>query len=209
MGLILLLPLLVFSVIVHEVSHGVVALRCGDDTALYSGRLTLNPLPHLDPIGSVIFPAICVLAHLPVFGWAKPVPINPNRFTNYRSGVISVSLAGPGANFLVAIMCTVALYFTATRFALTGFSFLPQLLSQAILLNLVLGVFNLLPIPPLDGSKVVSMILPRELAVRYDALEPYGIFIMMALIATGILGKVLYPTVMIIYSFLLKAVGFY
>src|SRR5437016_262693 len=98
MEIVLFLPILLFSIIAHEVAHGLVALKFGDDTAYASGRLTLNPLPHIDPIGSVIFPTLCFLMKMPAFGWAKPVPINPNRFTHYRAGVILVSLAGPLTN---------------------------------------------------------------------------------------------------------------
>src|SRR5207249_94461 len=101
--ILLIYPLLVFSVILHEVCHGLVALQQGDETALLSGRLTLNPLSHLDPVGSVLFPIMCAALKLPIFGWAKPVPINPNRFRHYRSGVFLVSLAGPFANFLIAV----------------------------------------------------------------------------------------------------------
>lgn len=181
-----------------------VALTQGDDTALHSGRLTLNPLPHLDPIGSVIFPFVCILSHLPVFGWAKPVPINPNRFFNFRSGVVLVSLAGPLANFLLAIICAGILYFfTAHLFLSETLPLAEKFLSQAILLNLVLAVFNLFPIPPLDGSKVLSVILPNDLSALYDSIEPYGFFIMMALIASGILGRILYPIVGTIYHLLL------
>lgn len=208
MDLILFLPLLVFSVIIHEVAHGFVALSQGDDTALVSGRLTLNPVPHLDPLGSVIFPAICVLMKMPVFGWAKPVPVNPLRFNHYRSGTILVSLAGPLSNFLLSVMFVVMLYFSVTQFALMEkFSFLPKFLNQAIILNLVLAVFNLFPIPPLDGSRVVSVLLPSEIAMRYDALEPYGFFIVMGLISFGVFGKVLYPVVYFIYQLMLKSVG--
>lgn len=202
-----MLALLIFSVICHEVSHGLVALGQGDDTALVSGRLTLNPLPHLDPLGSVIFPAICVFANLPVFGWAKPVPINPNRFHNYRLGVILVSLAGPVSNLVLAVGCTAIFYF-GMKFEFMGtVAFLPSLFQQVILLNIVLAVFNLVPVPPLDGSRLVSMILPYDLAIKYDALEPYGFIIVMVLVATHILQRVLSPVVEFVYTILLKVFG--
>lgn len=210
MELLILLPILIFSVILHEVSHGIIALQQGDDTAKVLGRITLNPMHHLDPLGSVIFPIICILTHLPIFGWAKPVPINPNRFFNYRSGVILVSLAGPLSNFVIAIVCTIFLYFSISQTLITGnFPFLPKILSQALLLNLVLAIFNLFPIPPLDGSKILSAILPQNLAELYDSIEPYGFFIMMGLIATGLLGKILYPMVVLVYHFLLSSFGIY
>lgn len=208
MEFLLLLPVLIFSVILHEVSHGLAALNQGDETALASGRLTLNPLPHLDLMGSVILPAICLFTHAPVFGWAKPVPVNPNRFRHYRSGVVLVSLAGPLTNFMIALAGVVILFFIAAKTSLAvSLPFLPQILSQAVLLNLVLAVFNLLPVPPLDGSKVLSVLLPPELAQRYDALEPYGLWIVLALMLTGVLGRVLYPVVYFFYSHLLSAFG--
>lgn len=186
-----------------------VALYEGDDTAYISGRLTLNPIPHIDLVGSIIFPAICYLSHLPTFGWAKPVPINPNRFHHYRSGVIKVSLAGPCSNFLLALLFLIFFYFFAMKIEIAErFPLLPAFLSQGILLNLVLAIFNLIPIPPLDGSKILSVLLPSELAIRYDSLEPYGFFIMMGLVAFGILGKILYPVVGFAYSFLFSLIGF-
>lgn len=210
MDFLLFLPLLIFSVIFHEVAHGLVALRQGDDTALSAGRLTLNPLPHLDLIGSVIFPALCILLKMPIFGWARPVPVNPNRFMNYRSGTILVALAGPLTNFLIACFFSVILYFSVHQsYLVQNFSFLPKFCAQAIILNLVLAVFNIFPIPPLDGSKIVSALLPPHLARPYDALEPYGFFIVMGLIAFGVFRTILYPIVNFLYQFMLQTVGVY
>jgi Zn-dependent protease len=208
--LLLVYPILIFSVIFHEVAHGLVALRHGDDTALLSGRLTLNPLSHIDPVGSIVFPLVCVALKMPVFGWAKPVPVNPNRFTHYRSGMIFVSLAGVGANFLIAVMAAVGLFVLGSYTSfLQSMPFLTTIFAQAILLNLILAVFNLVPIPPLDGSKVLSVLLPSELAARYDSLEPYGFMIVMALLAFGIMGRVVSPAVDFLYGILMRGVGFY
>ena len=208
--LLLIYPLLVFSVILHEVAHGLVALEQGDETALLSGRLTLNPLSHLDPVGSVIFPIMCAALKLPVFGWAKPVPVNPSRFRHPRSGIFLVSLAGPLTNFLIAVAMVAVLYVIATKTSLLqSYTFLPAVFSQTILLNLVLGVFNLFPIPPLDGSKILSILLPSELSVRYNALERYGFFIVMGLLAFGVLGRVMYPMVEGIYGLLMRTAGLY
>ena len=205
MDLLLFLPVLVFSVICHEVAHGLVALRFGDETALRDGRLTLNPLPHIDPVGSIIFPTICALLHFPIFGWAKPVPVNPNRFSSYRAGVIWVSLAGPLTNMLLAVIFAGFLYLSVA-FGFLSTALLQRFVSQAVLLNLVLAVFNLIPIPPMDGSKIMSAVLPYELSQKYDQLEPYGFFIVMALIATGVLGKILYPAVEFLYRIILQVV---
>ncbi len=205
MDLLLFLPVLIFSVICHEVAHGVVALRFGDHTARQEGRLTLNPLPHIDPLGSIIFPGICFLLNFPVFGWAKPVPINPNHFSNYRAGVIMVSLAGPLTNILLAVLFTGFLYLSLAGGWIST-ALLQRFVTQAVLLNLVLAVFNLIPIPPMDGSKVLSAVLPYDLSRKYDQLEPYGFFIMMALIGSGILGRFLYPAVQFLFQLLLQVV---
>ncbi len=209
MNFILFFPLLVFSVILHEVAHGLLALREGDDTALRSGRLTLNPLAHLDPIGSVLFPLVCFFMNLPLFGWAKPVPINPLRFHHYKSGTVKVSLAGPLTNFILAVLL-VTLFIVLAKWTsmLIQYPFLPSFISQGVLLNLVLAVFNLLPIPPLDGSRIVSVLLPTEMAYKYNAIEPYGFFILMALIGFGFLGKILYPIVTALYQILFRVAGY-
>ncbi|MCL4405134.1 MAG: site-2 protease family protein [Patescibacteria group bacterium] len=152
------LIVLLFSVIVHEVTHGVVALSLGDSTAKDAGRLTLNPLRHMDPIGSFLLPLILAISGLPVLGWAKPVPYNPNNlYKDYRYGPLKVAIAGPISNLSLAIIFAVVVrllgaVLSDTMVALLGF---------VILLNIILAVFNLLPIPPLDGSKLISLISPR------------------------------------------------
>ena len=190
-------------------SHGFAALKEGDETALQLGRLTLNPLSHLDPIGSVLFPLVCLFMNLPLFGWAKPVPINPLRFRNYRSGTIKVSLAGPLTNLLLAALL-IGIFSLLAHWVPTLFRapYLAPFISQGVLLNLVLAVFNLIPIPPLDGSRILSVLLPTEMAYKYNALEPYGFFILMALIGFGLLGKMLYPMVYGLYEFMFRVAGF-
>lgn len=204
MDLLLFLPVLVFSVVCHEVAHGFAALGFGDDTALNEGRLTLNPLPHIDPIGSIVFPAVCLLLNLPAFGWAKPVPVNPNRFSHYKPGVICVSLAGCAANLILAVIFTAFLYLSVS--GILSVHLLERFVSQAVLLNLVLAVFNLIPIPPMDGSKILSALLPFELSRKFESIEPYGFIIVMVLISTGIIGRILYPVVQFLYGFLIRAV---
>ncbi|KKR80676.1 MAG: hypothetical protein UU73_C0005G0002 [Candidatus Daviesbacteria bacterium GW2011_GWA1_41_61] len=178
--------ILLFSVILHEVMHGFTALKFGDRTAELAGRLTLNPLPHIDPIGTVLVP---MLGFLPVLlgggpgfiiGWAKPVPVNPLNFSDIRRGELLVSLAGVAANFALAVLGAF-LFHLAVNFAPNTNISLINVLRFTVTINLILGVFNLLPIPPLDGSKVVLSFLPYKLAARYQSLEKYGLLIIFAL----------------------------
>lgn len=170
---------LLFSVIVHEVMHGIVALKFGDHTAQKMGRLTLNPLPHIDPFGTILLPALLIFTGSPIlFGWAKPVPVNPLNFSNIRRGELFVSAAGILANFGLAILAALAYNFLnalpQTFPALVG-----AVLRFTVTINLVLGVFNLFPIPPLDGSRILMSQLPLNLARQYQKLEPYGILILL------------------------------
>lgn len=210
MEIVFLLVVLIFSVMLHEVAHGVVAGFFGDDTAAVMGRLTLNPLSHIDWVGSVVVPGGMALLGMPVFGWAKPVPINPLRFNAYRAGVICVSLAGPLTNIVLAFAMAAVLW-GMLHFGIIqpGNNFLLALLAQGVLLNLVLAIFNLFPIPPLDGSRVVSMLLPVELSLKYDSLERYGFFILIGLMFLGILGRVLTPLVYGAYKLVMGIFGIY
>ncbi len=183
--LALSLIILLFSVIVHEVMHGLAALRYGDETALRMGRLTLNPLPHIDPVGTILFPALLILTGSPIlFGWAKPVPVNPLNFSNLRRGELVVSSAGILANFGLA--CIAAVLFHILNVMPQIPTLLLQLLRYSVTINLILGVFNLFPIPPLDGSKVLLSQLPYNLAKGYAKLETYGFIILLLLLITGL-----------------------
>ncbi len=180
--------ILLFSVIVHEVMHGLVALRFGDATAQKMGRLTLNPLPHIDPIGTILLPGLILLPALltgtppgPLLAWAKPVPVNPLNFTNIRRGELFVSAAGVAANFALAIFCAL-LYHLLNALPYTFPSLVGNLLYFGVRINLFLGVFNLFPIPPLDGSKVLLSQLPLNLAKQYQSLERYGFFLLLFLV---------------------------
>lgn len=173
--------ILLFSVIAHEVMHGLVALKFGDSTAQRAGRLTLNPIPHIDLFGTILLPAILIFTGSPIlFGWAKPVPINPLNFSNLRKGELFVSTAGILANFSLAIMAAV-IFHILNSLPQNFPALLGSLLRFTVLINLVLGVFNLFPIPPLDGSKILLSQLPLNLARSYQKLEPYGIFILLIL----------------------------
>src|SRR6266702_3354638 len=182
--LVLQLPALLIAVTVHELAHALVADRLGDPTARALGRLTLNPLPHIDPLGALAF----VLAG---FGWAKPVPVNANHFRNPLRDMTWVAVAGPIANFLAAFASLVLFV------ALKTTGFLPEAASRALsyiyTFNLVLGIFNLIPLPPLDGGHFLPYLLPRRLAGALHGFERWGMLILLVLVFTGIIQRILGP----------------
>jgi Zn-dependent protease len=183
----ILVAVLIMSVVVHEVAHAWQAKREGDDTAERLGRITLNPIRHLDPIGSVILPGLLAIQGGMVFGWAKPVPVNPANFRQYVAGDIRVSLAGIVSNLGLALLATfVAGFFVKLQSTFGSMGGTTGILittcDLAIYINLTLAFFNLIPIPPLDGSHVLAHALPRELAARYRELGQYGLFIVMGLL---------------------------
>jgi Zn-dependent protease len=166
---------LIPSIIVHEVAHGFVADRLGDDTARRAGRLTLNPLPHIDPFGSVLLPAMLALAGGPLFGWAKPVPVNPGRFTNPAGHMAITALAGPISNIAVAALLG--------RLVFNSLEGVPrEIVFWFIVLNLFLAVFNMLPVPPLDGSRLLPLVLPERGRQMYRQFEQFGFLILFALL---------------------------
>ncbi|MFH1509796.1 MAG: site-2 protease family protein [Candidatus Nealsonbacteria bacterium] len=171
------LIVLLFSIVIHEITHGSVALSQGDPTAKYAGRLTLNPLKHIDLFGTIILPLLIVFTYMglgvmgPVIGWAKPVPVNPNNFRDRRWGELKVSIAGPAINFLIAIIFGLALRF----FQLP--EIMIELFSIICIYNFLWGLFNLLPIPPLDGSHILFSFLPFGFTKLKLQLQQYGFFI--------------------------------
>jgi Zn-dependent protease len=190
------IPIL-FAITVHEVAHGWVASKFGDKTALMMGRLTLNPLKHIDLVGTIIVPAILLFLGGFIFGWAKPVPVNWQNLRNPRRDMAIVAMAGPAANLLMALLWAML----AKLGLIWGVHPSPialglVLMGQAgIMINLVLMVLNAIPIPPLDGSRVISSLLPPRVAYQFNKLEPWGFFILLALLATGLLSYVLLPAV--------------
>ena len=180
--LIIIIFILFFSVIIHECSHGYAALLCGDDTAKVMGRLTLNPIPHIDPIGTLLLPFLLVIFHSRViFAWAKPVPINPYNFYDYKKGILLTGAAGPLSNIILSLLFSLL-------FRVSGsFSLLSRVLALGCLINLFLAIFNLIPVPPLDGSRIISGLLPSEMEARYRRIEPFGTFIILFLFLFGAL----------------------
>lgn len=190
---------LVPSVILHEVSHGAAALLFGDDTAKRAGRLTLNPVPHVDPVWTLLIPGLLVLANLPVIGMARPVPVNPRRMRSPRNHGMVTALAGPGTNIVLALAAAFA--FRAWRPDGTAL----ELLLAFGVVNVVLAVFNLIPIPPLDGSSVVERFIPNRHLAAYFRLRQYApvIFLVVFFMGGGLLGRIMTPAVELWYDLLI------
>lgn len=194
----ILAVVLLYSVIIHEVSHGFVAYFFGDDTAKSYGRLTLNPASHLDPLGTLML-------FLVGFGWAKPVPIDYYRLKNSRLGLVCVSLAGCLANILIAALALFLLQFEGIG-ANPGLSAILQLAAR---INIILGAFNLIPIPPLDGSKILMSVLPEGAQRQLMIIEPFGFFILAGLLFTGLLDPVIYFMQGAVYGFITLFFGLF
>lgn len=187
----------IFAITLHEVSHGWAARRFGDRTAELLGRLTLNPVKHIDPVGSVAVPLVLVLLNLPPFGWAKPVPVNPRNLRKPKQHMVLVAAAGPASNFTMAL-CWALCFALVLHAPLPVIGIRQFLLSMAqigISFNVLLAIFNLMPIPPLDGGRVLRGLVPESMGRKLDAVEPYGLIIVMGLLALGILGQVVAPVV--------------
>jgi Zn-dependent protease len=198
----ILVAVLIMSVVVHEVAHAWQARREGDDTADKLGRITLNPLPHLDPLGSILIPGLLAWQGGMIFGWAKPVPVNPLNYREYVAGDIRVSLAGIVSNLGLALLATLVAGVVVRVDSMVGGTggvagVMLMTLDYAIYINLILAFFNLIPIPPLDGSHVVAHLLPRQIADGYRDMGRYGLLIVMAMIflAPGVMDFFLTPVI--------------
>jgi Zn-dependent protease len=203
---------LLFAITIHESAHGWAAKRMGDTTAYDLGRVSLNPLAHIDPVGTVLLPLILVLIGAPAFGWAKPVPVNPYRMRHPRRDNMLVSFAGPASNFMAAAAAMIgllilklaspavraflqspALYRAVLPRGFYPLQGLALILYFAVLINVYLATFNLIPIPPLDGSGIIMGLLSEKGAARYDKLRPYGFFIVLALLYLNVLDIIILP----------------
>jgi Zn-dependent protease len=190
------IPIL-FGITVHEVAHGWVANSLGDSTARLQGRLTLNPIRHIDPVGTILVPALMVILTGFIFGWAKPVPVNWQRLGHPRRDMALVAAAGPLANLVMMLIWAIIakLVFVAGIEASLVAPFILTMVKVGIIINIILMVLNLLPLLPLDGGRVMTSLLPPDLAEKYARLEPYGLIILVVLLVTGVLVRIIGPII--------------
>ena len=200
---------MIFAITLHEAAHGYVARHFGDYTAYQQGRISLNPLIHIDPVGTILIPLVLVVttAGQFIFGWAKPVPVNFGNLRNPKRDMLWVAAAGPGANLLMAILWGVVLK-VAFVLPVNYFSYpLQEMAGGGVKINLVLMALNLIPIPPLDGGRLAVSLLPNQLAYRFAMIEPYGFIIIVVLLATQLLGVVIGPVVTLGRHFIYALLG--
>jgi len=211
MEVIVLIPFLFFSIILHEFAHGYAAYRMGDQTAYLKGRLTLNPISHIDILGTLIVPAVCYVLGFPLFGWAKPVPVNPMKLPSPRKDMGKVALAGPAVNLLLAFLCAglIKLFVVLKgNFSEQTLLNLFTVLQYGLFVNIFLAVFNLIPLPPLDGGRIVCAVLPLKAAIKYETVVGrYGMWIVFAFILTGTVKYILFPPTQLILTVISKIFG--
>ena len=199
---------IIFAITVHEASHGYAAKYFGDLTAERLGRITLNPLKHIDPLGTILLPAITLMVGGVLFGWAKPVPVNFGNLRNPKKDMLWVAAAGPASNLVMAIMWGMLLGYVQRGLQAGNFStsayFFVEMAYVGITINIVLMVLNLLPMPPLDGGRIAVSLLPNNLAFQLSKIEKYGFIILIALMFAGVLGKILSPFISFFQQIILR-----
>ncbi|MBC7195074.1 MAG: site-2 protease family protein [Caldisericia bacterium] len=205
--IVFLLPSIIIAIIFHEVAHGYVAYKLGDETPKEYGRLTLDPTKHIDLFGTILLPILLLISSgfRIAFGWAKPVPINFYRFRNIRRDLVLVSIAGPITNLILAVIFGLIFRFLVVPFPKVSISYISVFVQYGVLINLILAIFNLIPIPPLDGSRILYSIIfkyPQD-ALRNRSLEIYGSLILIVLLFFGVIGRVLSPIITRLSQFLL------
>ncbi len=196
----------IFAITIHEAAHGWIANKLGDKTALILGRITLNPIKHIDLMGTIIVPVICLSVGNFIFGWAKPVPVNYRNLHKPRRDMALVALGGPISNFIMALFwgAIIKVGFILIANNTVENNFLVLMGQAGVLINLVLGILNLLPIPPLDGSRVVSSVLPAKISFMYNKIENLGFILLIVLMFSGILGKILGPFINFGFQIIIK-----
>jgi len=203
----------IFAITLHEAAHGYVARYFGDMTAAAAGRITLNPLKHIDPIGTIVVPLVILVtaklfgAGAILFGWAKPVPVNFAQLRRPKQDMLWVAAAGPGINFIMAVFW--ALMIQLSHALGSGFASAPLMLMGAagVFINVILMALNLIPLPPLDGGRIAVSLLPVKQAIQFSRLEPYGLFILLGLLFTGILGTILWPLISVFIALVALVTG--
>ena len=197
---------LLISLTIHEAAHALTADRLGDPTARLLGRVSLNPAVHIDPIGTILFPLIAMFTNVPLLGWAKPVPVNPSRLgAHWKRKYMLIAAAGPASNLVLAVAASALLHVVPVSGGLQTSLLTPAavFLYRMVGLNIVLAIFNMIPVPPLDGGNVLSGVLRGPVADMYDGLRPYGFLILYALMFTGVLGRIVFPAADAVEAWLL------
>jgi Zn-dependent protease len=199
-------PPIIFAITVHEAAHGYAAKHFGDMTAYNAGRITLNPLKHIDLFGTILLPAMTILLGGILFGWAKPVPVDFSRLRNPKKDMLWVAAAGPASNFLMAIFWVFVIKFSMGTSEAISFP-LAEMGKAGISINIVLMVLNLLPLPPLDGGRIAVSLLPMPYAIKFARIERFGFLILIALMFSGVLNKILDPFINVVYALIISLFG--